>query len=136
MVTKIFINMPVKSVTKSIDFFSNLGFRFDPLFTDDKAGCIIIGENMYAMLVLESSFLTFTNKLVCDSAKCTESIIAINVESKKDVDDIVKKAKEYGGTEPKEAQDNGWMYSRNFQDLDGHLWDVFYMDQKKIPNRS
>ncbi|MEJ0104560.1 MAG: VOC family protein [Bacteroidota bacterium] len=128
MVTKIFVNLPVKDLNKSIEFFTKLGFTFNPQFTDENATCMVIGENIFAMLLTEPFFKTFTKKNICDTAKSTEAILAIDAASRKEVDEMVSNAVNAGGLEPKETQDHGWMYGRSFQDIDGHLWEVLYMD--------
>ena len=133
MSKQIFVNLPVKDLKKSMDFFSKLGFTFNPQFTDENAACMIIGENIYAMLLVESFFSTFTNKKISDATKTTEVLIAIDTESKELVDDMVKKAVAAGGTIYKEPADHGWMYQHSFADLDGHQWEVLYADESQIP---
>ena len=133
MSKQIFINLPVKELKKSITFFKKLGFKFNPQFTDDKAACMIIGENIYSMLLLEKFFKSFTKKKVADAKKTTEVLIAIDVKSRKDVDRMIKKAVAAGGSLYNKPQDHGWMYGHSFADLDGHQWEVLYMDESKIP---
>jgi uncharacterized protein len=133
MSKQIFINLPVKDLKKSITFFKKLGFKFNPQFTDDKAACMIIGENIYSMLLLEKFFKSFTKKKVADAKKTTEVLIAIDVKSRKDVDRMIKKAVAAGGSLYNKPQDHGWMYGHSFADLDGHQWEVLYMDESKIP---
>ncbi len=133
MATKIFVNLPVKDLDKSKDFFAKLGFSFNPQFSDDKASCLIIGENIFAMLLTEPFFKTFTKKEIADAKKTTEALIAIDAESREKVDDIVKKAVEAGGAVYGDPEDHGWMYGHSFADLDGHQWEVLYMDESKIP---
>jgi uncharacterized protein len=128
MSTKIFINLPVKDLNRSITFFKQLGYSFNPQFTDENATCMIISEEIYAMLLIEKFFITFTKKEICDTSKNAEAILAISVESKEEVDAIVKKAVAAGASTPNAPQDHGWMYGHGYQDLDGHLWEVFYMD--------
>ena len=135
MPNQIFINLPVKDLQKTIQFFTKLGFRFNPKFTDTNAACLIIGENIFAMLLLEKFFKTFIKKEICDTAKSTEVLLAISVESRIKVDEMITKALKAGGTEPRAAQDYGWMYGRAFEDLDGHIWEVFYMDESKRPQQ-
>ena len=135
MAKQIFVNLPVKDLQKTITFFTKLGFKFNPKFTDNHATCLIIGENIFAMLLLEKFFKTFTKKEICDTAKSTEVLLAISVESRIKVDEMLKKAIIAGGTEPRAAQDYGWMYGRVFEDLDGHIWEVFYMDESKRPQQ-
>lgn len=128
MATKIFVNLPVKNLTASVEFFSKLGFTFNQQFTDEKATCMIIGEDIFVMLLVEPFFKTFTKKEVADAAKSTECIICLSADSKEKVDDMVNKAVTAGGTSPNEKQDQGFMYGHGFQDLDGHLWEVMWMD--------
>ena len=132
MVAKIFVNLPVKDLNKSIEFFTKLGFSFNPQFTDEKATCMIIGENIFAMLLVKEFFKTFTKKEICDSTKSTEVILALTAENRAEVDQLMNKVIEAGGIEHKEAQDHGWMYGRSFQDLDGHLWEIGFMDESAV----
>lgn len=128
MSKKIFVNLPVKNLQKSISFFTRLGYTFNPQFTDDKATCMIISEHIYAMLVTKDFFKTFTKKEIADASRYTETIIALSVDSRAQVDDIIAKAIEAGGTAPMEALDHGFMYQHGYQDLDGHLWEILYLD--------
>ncbi len=130
MVTQIFVNLPVKDLQKSIDFFTQLGFTFNPQFTDDNATCMIMGDNLFAMLMVENRFKDFTKKHIIDAHTHVEVLNALSVGSREEVDSLVLKALGAGGVEPVPAQDYGWMYSRDFQDLDGHVWEIFYMDEK------
>ena len=132
-VEKIFVNLPVKDLKKSIDFFTQLGFTFNPQFTDEKATCMILGENIFAMLLVEEYFKTFMTKPIADTKKTASSIIALSLTGKDKVDEIVKKAVKAGGTTYRDLQDYGWMYQHSFQDLDGHLWEVFYMNESQFP---
>ncbi|HUR31582.1 MAG TPA: VOC family protein [Saprospiraceae bacterium] len=133
MAKQIFVNLPVKDLGKTIEFFTKVGFTFNPQFTDENATCMIIGDNIFAMLLVEKFFKTFTKKEISDSNRSTEVILALSTESRESVDDMVAKAIAAGGTVPNEKQDHGWMYSHGFQDLDGHLWEVLYMDESAIP---
>lgn len=128
MATQLFVNLPVKDLNRSVDFFTKLGFNFNPQFTDEKATCMIVGEDSFVMLLVEPFFKTFTKKPLCDASKNTETIIAISADSKAKVDELSDAALKAGGTSAIEPQDAGWMYSRSFQDLDGHQWEVFFMD--------
>lgn len=128
MATQVFINLPVSDLGRSMEFFSKLGYTFNEQFTDDKAACMVISEHIYTMLLREEFFKTFTNKTVTDARKSTESIIALSAENREQVDDIVDRALLAGGTSPMPVQDHGWMYGRGFTDLDGHMWEVIYMD--------
>ena len=132
MAKQIFINLPVKDLKKTMTFFKKLGFTFNMQFTDDKAACMIIGENIYAMLLLEKFFKTFTNKEIADAKKTTEVLIAIDAESRQSVDEMIRKAVEAGGSTYRNPQDNGWMYGHSFADLDGHQWEVLYLDESQM----
>lgn len=136
MPKQIFVNLPVKDLKKSMQFFKALGFSFNPAFTDEKAACLIINEgSIYAMLLTEPMFKTFTKKEIADATKTTEVLIAIDVETKKEVDELVKKAGDAGGTIYAAPQDHGWMYQHSFADLDGHQWEILYMDESMIPKQ-
>lgn len=133
MASKIFLNLAVKDLKKSIDFFTTLGFSFNPQFTDASATCMIIGENIFAMLVTEQRFKDFTKKEICNAHKNTEVLIAIDVDNREKVDEMVKIAVGAGGSIYMEPQDHGWMYGHSFADLDGHQWEIMYMDENAIP---
>ncbi len=133
MASKIFLNLAVKDLKKSIDFFTTLGFSFNPQFTDASATCMIIGENIFAMLVTEQRFKDFTKKEICNAHKNTEVLIAIDVDNREKVDEMVKIAVGAGGSIYMEPQDHGWMYGHSFADLDGHQWEIMYMDENTIP---
>jgi predicted lactoylglutathione lyase len=131
---KIFLNLPVKDLKKTMDFFSKLDFKFDAMFTDENAACMIIGENIYAMLLVEKFFKSFIpNKEICDAKSSTEVLIALSTKSRDEVDSLIKKAVDTGGSEYRERQDYGWMYGRAFQDIDGHIWEIMYADMNAIP---
>jgi len=133
MVKQIFINLPVKDLKKSMVFFEKLGFSFNMQFTDDSAACLMIGKNIYAMLLLEKFFKTFTNKEIADAKKTTEVLIAIDAESREEVDEMIRKAVDAGGATYRNPQDHGWMYGHSFADLDGHQWEVLCMDESQMP---
>lgn len=135
MVSKIFINLAVKDLKKSISFFTKLGFSFNPKFTDESATCMIIAENIFAMLLTEERFKDFTKKEICNAHKNTEVLIAIAVESREKVDELVKNAVDAGGSIYMNQQDHGWMYVHSFADLDGHQWEILYMDESAIPKQ-
>jgi predicted lactoylglutathione lyase len=127
MATQIFVNLPVQSLRRSIDFFKALGFGFDPQFTDDKGTCMIVGENSFVMLLARDFFQSFTPKDVADASKTTEVLIAISRESREAVDELVARAVAAGATAPRQAQDHGFMYQHGFHDLDGHVWELLWM---------
>jgi len=132
MATKIFVNLPVKDLNKSKEFFTKLGFNINPQFTDEKAACVVISEDIYAMILTENFFKTFTKKDIADAGKSTEAIIALSADSKEKVNEMADKAIEAGGKQSLDPQDHGFMYQRSFQDLDGHLWEVVWMDPATI----
>ena len=132
MGTKIFVNLPVKDLDKSKEFFSKLGFAFNAQFTNENAACMVISEENYAMLLVESFFKTFTKKEIVNAKKSTEVLVALSSESKEDVDKLLRNALAAGAKEANEPQDHGFMYSRSFEDLDGHIWEIFWMDPKTI----
>lgn len=135
MVNKIFVNMPVKDLALSMDFFAKLGFTFNAQLTDENAACMVIGDNIFAMLLTEEFFQTFTTKEIANTQETTEALLALSVESPEEVDERIEQALLAGGSESREVQDQGFMYSRGFEDLDGHLWEVFYMDEKAAAER-
>ena len=132
MPTKIFVNLPVKNLDKSVEFFTKLGFRFNPQFTDETATCMIVTDEIFVMLLTEPKFKAFTPKEICDAKKYTEVLIALSLDSRERVDEIVRKAVAAGGTTYKEPEDHGFMYAHSFQDLEGHIWEPFYMDPSAV----
>lgn len=127
-VKQIYVNLPIQNLDKSVEFFSKIGFEFDPQATDENATCMVINENTFVMLLVETFFKTFTNKEIADTTNNTEAIFAISTESREQVDEIVNKALEAGGKPSNDPIDHGFMYGWSFQDIDGHLWEVMYMD--------
>jgi uncharacterized protein len=127
MATQLYLNVPVRDLDKSIAFFTRLGFEFDPAFTDDTATCMIVSENTFVMLLTEDKFRSFTPKSICDATKQSEVLIALSQDRREDVDRLVRLAVEAGGTTYKDPEDHGFMYGHGFQDLDGHIWEVFHM---------
>ena len=134
MTTKIFVNLPAKDLNKTIEFFTKLGFKFNPQFTDENATCMIVGEDIFVMLLVEKFFKTFTKKEICDTSKNTEVIVALSVEGREKVDQMINRAIEAGGRESREPQDHGWMYGRSFEDINGHIWEIIYMDESALKN--
>ncbi|MFB9328407.1 VOC family protein [Paenibacillus aurantiacus] len=125
---QIFINLPVKDLKRSMAFFGEIGFEFDMNFTDDNAACMAIGENMYAMLLVEDYFRTFVAKDIANAEATAEAIFALSVDSREEVDAVVSQALAAGGKPSSDKADHGFMYQWSFQDVDHHLWEVFYMD--------
>ena len=134
MTTQIFVNLPVKDLSKTVEFFKNLGFAFKAQFTDENATCMIINDNIFVMLLVEKFFKSFTKKEICDTTKHTEVIIALSTDSREKVDEMMQSVFQAGGKESREPQDHGWMYGRSFQDINGHLWEIIYMDEKALKN--
>ncbi|MCC3410646.1 MULTISPECIES: VOC family protein [unclassified Microcoleus] len=132
MATKIFVNLPVKKLDRSIDFFTKLGFTFNPQFTDETATCMIVSDDIFVMLLTYEKFKTFTPKAICDATKSTEVLVCLSTESRKEVDEMVERAIAAGGTTYNEPQDHGFMYSHGFQDLDGHIWELVYMEPSAV----
>lgn len=132
MATQIFVNLPVKDLKKSIDFFTKLGYTFNAQFTDANATCMIISDTIYVMLLVEPFFKTFTSKGICDTSKQTEMLLCLSAESKQKVDELIGKAVAAGAATPREAQDQGFMYSHSFEDLDGHTWEIMWMDPAAV----
>lgn len=133
MASKVFINLPVKDLDKSVTFFTGLGYSFNPKFTDENATCMIISDNIFVMLLTEKYFQTFTKKPVSDAKQSTEVLIALDANSREEVQQMVAKAKELGATIYSEPQDHGWMYQHAFADLDGHQWEIVYIDESQFP---
>jgi len=132
MSKKIFVNLPVKELKHSMEFFKKLGFTFNPQFTDENAACLVISDDIYAMLLCTDFFKNFTTKELVDATRSTEVILSLTMESRADVDKMLEKALAAGATETM-TMDEGWMYQRGFADLDCHLWEIFYMDMSAIP---
>ena len=126
---QIYINLPVKHLQQSVEFFTKLGFAFEPKFTDKNATCMIIDQNIFVMLLVEDFFKSFTTKQLCNTKTETEVLIALPYESREKVDEIINKAVKAGAKTPTLPKDLGFMYQHGFEDLDGHLWEVFYMDE-------
>ena len=132
MPTQIFVNLPVKDLNRSVQFFTKLGYTFNPQFTNETGTCMIVADNIFVMLLVESFFQTFTPKPVCDATKTTEAIVCLSAESRAKVDEQVSKAVAAGGSTYKEPQDHGFMYGHGFQDPDGHIWELVYMDPSAV----
>jgi predicted lactoylglutathione lyase len=129
---KVFVNLAVHDLARSVEFFTQLGFRFDPRFTDENATCMILSDEAFVMLLDDDFFKTFTKKDLCDPTTQVEAILALSADSRAEVDDIVDTALAAGGRPSNEPMDQGFMYARSFQDVDGHLWEVIYMDPAAV----
>ena len=133
MATQMFVNLPVKDLARTKEFFAKLGFTFNPQFSDENAACMVVSDQNFVMLLTEAYFKQFTPKPITDATKSTEVLVALSREDRDAVTDIVAKAVAAGGKTYADPKDHGFMYQHGFQDLDGHMWEVFYMDPKAIP---
>ena len=129
MAKRLFVNLPIKDVRQSRSFFESLGFNFNPQFSDDKALCLILGDNFYGMLLKEEFFQTFTPKSLSLGKHTTEVLLSLQVNTKDEVNQMVDKAIKLGAQEYNPSTDNGFMYLRVFEDLDGHQWEISWMDE-------
>jgi predicted lactoylglutathione lyase len=124
----IFVNLPVRDLEASRTCFAALGYTFNPQFTNQDAACMVISDSIFVMLLVEPFFQGFTPRPLCDARSHTEVITCLSAPSRAAVDALVDKALAAGASEPMPARDYGFMYQRGFQDLDGHLWEIAYMD--------
>jgi predicted lactoylglutathione lyase len=129
---QIFVNLPVRDLKRSMEFFRKLGFDFNQQFTDDKAACMVVSGEAFVMLLAEPFFKTFTRNEVCDTSRATEGLFALSCESRAEVDGMVEKAVAAGGKHAMDAMDHGFMHSWSFYDIDGHHWEVLWMDPAAI----
>ena len=129
---KLFVNIAVENLDRSVEFFTRLGFEFDPRFTDESGTCMVIAEDAYAMLLVKPRFSDFTKKEIVDSTAQTEAILAVAADSREEVDQLADAALAGGATQANDPMELGFMYGRSFNDPDGHLWEVFWMDPKAV----
>jgi predicted lactoylglutathione lyase len=132
MSRQIFINLAVRDLQQSMQFFSNLGFTFNKQFTDEKAACMIVSDQAFVMLLSEPFFRGFTKREPADTTRVTEAMFAVSCESKAEVDAMVRKAIDGGGSQAMDPVDHGFMYGWSFYDLDGHHWEVMWMDPAAV----
>jgi predicted lactoylglutathione lyase len=130
---EIYVNIPVRDLPRSMEFFAKLGFTFNQQFTDDKAACMIVNNEAYVMLLAEPFFRTFTKNAPCDTAKQTEALLALSCESREEVDQMVQTAVSSGGSHAMDPKEHGFMYGWSFYDPDGHHWEVLHMDMSAGP---
>ena len=133
MRSQIFLNLPVRDLEKSMAFYSKMGMVNNPQFSDDSAKCMIFSEEIYVMLMTHERFMTFSTKPIADLSNAVSSLLSLSIESVEKMNEIVDNALTAGGTEPVEAKDHGFMQQRTLEDLDGHTWEVFFMDLSKFP---
>ena len=136
MAKQIFVNIPVKDLNVAIEFYTKLGFTFNQQFTDENATCMIVSENIMIMLLREEFFQQFTPKAIAKAKESTEVLICISAESREEVDQYVSLAIAAGGKALMPKQDHGWMYGHGFEDLDGHMWEISYMDMSALPKNT
>ena len=130
---QIFVNLPIKNMERSQAFFKSLGYSFNPQFTSEQGASLVLGENLFAMLLVEPFFQTFTKKTIVDAKRNVEVLVCLSCSSRAEVDALVQKARDAGGSVPNAPQDHGFMYSHSFEDLDGHVWELVYMDPNAVP---
>jgi predicted lactoylglutathione lyase len=136
MSTEMFVNLPVTDLNRATSFYRALGYSVNPQFTDDTAACIVLDDgHLYLMLLTHDSWARFTSKPIVDSTTDSEVILAISAEDRAGVDALADTALAAGGSFSYEPQDLGFMYSRSFQDPDGHLWEVMFMDLSAMPEQ-
>lgn len=133
MARKIFVNLPIESMQRSRAFYEALGFSFNPQFTNEQGACMVVSDDIFVMLLVKPFFQTFTGKPIADASKSTEVLVCISADSRAEVDELVRKAKAAGGAVPRQPQDHGFMYGHGFEDPDGHIWEVAYMDMSAGP---
>lgn len=134
MTPQIFVNLPVQNLPRSVAFFTALGFGFNPQFTDETGTCMVVSDRIFVMLLTHEKFKMFTPKPIADATQTTEVLVCLSAESREKVDDLVRKAVAAGGSTHSAPQDHGFMYGHGFQDLDGHLWELAYMDLSAWPS--
>jgi len=134
-VNQIFVNLTTNNLEKAMTFWKALGFSFNPQFTDENAACLVLGENIFVMLLIPTFFTRFTKKEITNAFTAIEAINCISIESRAKVNEMFEKALAAGGKEVRPADDYGWMYSRSFEDIDGHQWEVMYADLTKLPKK-
>ena len=127
MHSQIFVNLPIADMAKSQAFFKALGYSFNPDFSNDKGAALVLGDNLFAMLLVHDFFKTFTGKPLADANKSTEVIVCLSCDSREQVDSLVAKARAAGGKTPRQPVDHGFMYGHGFEDLDGHIWELVHM---------
>jgi uncharacterized protein len=125
---KIFVNLPVKDLTRSKEYFTKIGYELNPKYTDDKGACVVVSDDIFVMLLDTEFFKTWTPKTIADAKTNTETMVALSFDKKDGVDKIAKKAVDAGGKVFKEVDEKG-MYQRSVEDLDGHIWEYFWMDE-------
>lgn len=133
MTKQIFINLPVKDLQKSMDFYTALGFTNNPQFSDDSGKCMVWSEHIFVMIMTHEKFASFATKPIADTKSKLAGLFSLSVNSVDKVNSVMANGLKAGGTEPSEMKDYGFMQQRTIEDLDGHTWEIFYMDMSKFP---
>lgn len=133
MAKQIFINLAVKDVQKSMDFYAALGFVNNPQFSDDSGKCMAWSDNIFVMLLSHEKFATFATKPIADTKNAVAGLFSLSLDSLEEVNHVTEKGLKAGGIEPIEMRDYGFMQQRTIEDFDGHTWEIFFMDMSKIP---
>ncbi len=133
MSKQIFVNLPVRNLGQSKAFFGQLGFTFNPQFTDATAACMVVADNIFLMLLTHEKFGEFTPGPICDARHSTEVLVCLSCDSRDEVDDLVRRALAAGGSTFREPDDHGFMYGHAFRDTDGHVWELAYVDMSAMP---
>jgi predicted lactoylglutathione lyase len=133
MARKIFVNLPIQDMARSRAFFEALGFQFNPQFSNEQGACMVVAEDIFVMLLVRPFFQGFTKKPIADARQSTEVIVCLSCDSRAEVDALVSKALAAGGTAPNAPQEHGFMYGHGFEDLDGHVWELAWMDPDAAP---
>ena len=133
MATRIFVNLPVQDLNRSMEFFWALGYSFEPRFSDETAACMIVTDDIYVMLLTHEKFREFSPRPIADARESTEVLLALSCDSHEEVDETFDRAIAAGGTTFREPVDFGSMYGQSFQDPDGHVWEIFFMDPSAVP---
>ncbi|MEZ2444652.1 VOC family protein [Chitinophaga sp. RCC_12] len=132
---QVFINLAVKDIQKSLDFYTQIGFAINPQFSDDQAKCMVWSDTIFVMIMSHERFQTFTKKPIADTKSNIAGLFALSVESIDKMNEVVAHGLKAGGTEPTPMMDYGFMQQRRIEDLDGHTWEIFFMDTTKMPNQ-
>jgi uncharacterized protein len=133
MSRQIYVNLPIRDMERSKAFFRALGFSFNPQFTNEQGACMVVSDSIYVMLLVQPFFQGFTGKPVADANKSTEVLVCLSCDSRAEVDELVRKARAAGAAVPRAPQDHGFMYQHGFEDPDGHIWELAYMDMSAVP---
>jgi len=132
MARQIFVNLPVKDLSASVEFFTKLGYTFNPQFTDVTATCMVVSDTIFFMLLTHEKFASFSPKPICDTSEAVEALLCLSCESREAVNLLVDKAVAAGGSTYRDPMDMGTMYGHGFRDLDGHVWEIMWMDPNAV----